>query len=182
MRGRDLSAPSVIRILGIDPGSRVTGYGIIDFHRERVLHLASGCIHVRGDDLAARLRQIFEGVASLVDSESPTELAVEQVFVHRNAASALKLGQARGAALMAGVSRGLPLYEYTPTQVKQTVTGRGHAAKEQIQHMVRVLLSLRETPPSDAADALAVAICHGHMRDGAARLAHASRAALGLES
>ncbi|MDX1433818.1 MAG: crossover junction endodeoxyribonuclease RuvC [Gammaproteobacteria bacterium] len=167
-----------MRVLGIDPGSRITGYGIVEFEHDRVRHLASGCIHVRGDDLAARLRAIFEGVASLVDSESPTEIAVEQVFIHRNAASALKLGQARGAALMAGVSRGLPLYEYTPTQVKQAVTGRGHAAKEQIQHMVRVLLSLRESPVTDAADALAVAICHGHMRDGAARLERASRAAL----
>ena len=151
-----------VRILGIDPGSRITGYGIIDFHRNHARHVASGCIHVRGSDLTARLRAIFDGITAIVDSESPAELAVEQVFFHRNAASALKLGQARGAALMAGVTRGLPLYEYSPNQVKQAVTGRGHAPKDQVQHMIKMLLCLRDLPASDAADALAVAICHGH--------------------
>jgi crossover junction endodeoxyribonuclease RuvC len=161
---------SHVRILGIDPGSRVTGYGIIDFEGQRVRHVASGCIHVRGDHLGERLRMIFDGIVDIVERESPIELAVEQIFMHRNAASALKLGQARGAALMAGVSRGLPLFEYTPTQVKRAVTGKGHAAKEQIQHMVKVLLSLHEAPASDAADALAVAICHGHICETLERL------------
>lgn len=159
-----------VRILGIDPGSRITGYGIIDFHKNHVRHIASGCIHVRGSDLSARLRAIFEGIATIVDSEGPAELAVEQVFFHRNAASALKLGQARGAALMAGVARGLPLYEYSPNQVKQAVTGRGHAQKDQVQHMIKILLGLRELPASDAADALAVAICHGHTNQTRARM------------
>lgn len=151
-----------IRILGIDPGSRITGYGIVDFHLNHACHVASGCIQVRGGDLTARLRSIFDGITSIVDSEGPTEVAVEQVFFHRNAASALKLGQARGAALMAGVTRGLPLFEYSPNEVKQAVTGRGHAPKDQVQHMIKILLCLRELPASDAADALAVAICHGH--------------------
>lgn len=165
------STITVMRVLGIDPGSRITGYGIVEFRRDNALHVTSGCLRVGSDDLGARLRHIYDGIAALIEREAPTELAVEQVFMHRNAASALKLGQARGAALMAGVSRGLPLYEYTPTQVKQAVSGRGHAAKEQIQHMVKVLLRLHELPQSDAADALAVAICHGHMQASALNLA-----------
>jgi crossover junction endodeoxyribonuclease RuvC len=163
-------SPKPVRILGIDPGSRITGYGIIDFHRNHARHVASGCIHVRGSDLSARLRAIFDGITAIVEAEGPMALAVEQVFFHRNAASALKLGQARGAALMAGVTRGLPLYEYSPNQVKQAVTGRGHAPKDQVQHMIRMLLGLRELPPSDAADALAVAICHGHTSETLARM------------
>ncbi len=159
-----------VRILGIDPGSRITGYGIIDFHRNHTRHVASGCIHLRGSDLTVRLRAIFDGIAAIVDAEAPAELAVEQVFFHRNAASALKLGQARGAALMAAITKGLPLYEYSPNQVKQAVTGRGHAPKDQVQHMIKVLLGLRELPPSDAADALAVAICHGHTSQTLARM------------
>lgn len=159
-----------VRILGIDPGSRITGYGIIDFHMNHARHVASGCIHLGGNDLTARLRAIFDGISAIVDSECPAELAIEQVFFHRNAAAALKLGQARGAALMAGVTKGLPLYEYTPNEVKQAVTGRGHAAKEQVQHMIKMLLCLRELPASDAADALAVAICHGHTSQTLARI------------
>ena len=159
-----------VRILGIDPGSRITGYGIIDFHQNHVRHVASGCIHVTGRELTDRLRAIYEGITAIVDSEAPAELAVEQVFFHRNAASALKLGQARGAALMAGVTRGLPLFEYSPNQVKQAVTGRGHAPKDQVQHMIRMLLGLRELPESDTADALAVAICHGHTSETMARI------------
>jgi len=159
-----------VRILGIDPGSRVTGYGIVDFHLNHARHVASGCIQVRGPDLTARLRAIFDGITGIIDGEGPAELAVEQVFFHRNAASALKLGQARGAALMAGVTRGLPLYEYSPNEVKQAVTGRGHAPKDQVQHMIKILLCLRELPASDAADALAVAICHGHTSQTLARI------------
>ncbi len=170
-----------VRILGIDPGSRITGYGVIDFHQNHARHVASGCIHLRGGDLTARLRAIFDGIAAIVDGEGPVELAVEQVFFHRNAASALKLGQARGAALMAGVTRGLPLFEYSPTQVKQAVTGRGHAAKGQVQHMIKMLLCLRELPASDAADALAVAICHGHTAQTLAHI-HAATSRAGTHS
>lgn len=166
-----------VRILGIDPGSRITGYGVIDFHQDHARHVASGCIHLRGSDLTARLRAIFDGITAIVEEQSPQELAVEQIFFHRNAASALKLGQARGAALMAAVTRGLPLYEYSPTQVKQAVTGRGHAAKNQVQHMIKMLLCLHELPASDAADALAVAICHGNTAQTLARIqASVSRA------
>ena len=158
-----------VRILGIDPGSRITGYGVIDFQHNHARHVASGCIHIRGKDLTAQLRAIFDGITAIVDSECPAELAVEQVFLHRNAASALKLGQARGAALMAGVTKGLSLHEYSPNQVKQAVTGRGHAAKDQVQHMIKMLLCLRELPASDEADALAVAICHAHTSQTLAR-------------
>lgn len=166
--------PKPVRILGIDPGSRITGYGIVDFHSNSVRHVASGCIRAGHTELATRLKAIFDGISALVDEVAPTELAIEQVFLHRNAASALKLGQARGAALMAGVTRGLALYEYSPNQVKQAVTGRGHASKDQVQHMIKMLLCLREIPASDAADALAVAICHGHTRQTLARMQRAS--------
>ncbi len=166
-----------VRILGIDPGSRITGYGIIDFHKNHARHVASGCIHLRGGDLTARLLAIFDGITAIVEAEAPAELAVEQVFFHRNAASALKLGQARGAALMAGITRGLPLHEYSPNQVKQAVTGRGHAPKDQVQHMIKILLCLRDLPASDAADALAVAICHGHTSQTLARMATSAKRA-----
>lgn len=162
------------RILGIDPGSRTTGYGIIDFQRDRPRHVASGCIQAEGAT-CERLRAIFDGVSELVRAYGPDELAAEQVFVHRNAASALKLGQARGAALLAGVVQLLPVYEYTATQIKQAVTGRGHGAKQQVQHMIRVLLALPQAPPADAADALAAALCHAHMRATLGRLRRLER-------
>ena len=158
------------RVLGIDPGSRVTGFGVIDSEGSRTTYVASGCIRVRGDTLAERLGLIFEEVSSLVDMHRPEEIAVEQVFVNRNAASALKLGQARGAALVAGVRASLPIFEYTPAEVKQAITGKGSAAKEQIQYMVRLLLSLASAPPEDAADALAVALCHGQTRRTLSRM------------
>lgn len=159
----------MIRILGIDPGSRYTGYGVIDMDGNRACYVASGAVRVQGEDLAERLRIIFDGITQIVASHQPDEVAIEKVFMHRNADSALKLGQARGAAICASLSPPLPLSEYTPTQIKQAVVGRGHAEKGQIQHMVRVLLSLSATPQSDAADALAVALCHGHTRVLAAK-------------
>ncbi len=158
------------RILGIDPGSRVTGFGVIDTEGNRTTYVASGCVRVRGDTLPERLGLIFEEVSDLVSSHRPDEIAIEQVFVNRNAASALKLGQARGAALVAGVRSSRPIFEYTPAQVKQAITGKGSAAKAQIQHMVRLLLSLPSAPPEDAADALAVALCHGHTRQTLSRM------------
>ena len=159
------------RILGIDPGSRITGYGIIDFDANKSVHVTSGCLRVTGDDLAARLGCIFAGVTDIVDEYAPQELAIEQVFMHRNAGSALKLGQARGAAMVACVRLSLAVFEYTPNQIKQAVTGKGHAAKEQVQHMIKILLTLPEIPQSDAADALAVAVCHGHIQETKRRLA-----------
>ena len=151
------------RILGIDPGSRITGYGIIEFGRNRAVHVASGCIPVSGEDLAGKLRLIYEAIIALVERHQPGAMVVEQVFVHRNAGSALKLGQARGAAVLAGAMRALPVYEYAPRSVKQAITGSGSATKEQVQHMVRVLLGLEQLPPVDAADALGVALCHAHV-------------------
>ncbi|MDH5326343.1 MAG: crossover junction endodeoxyribonuclease RuvC [Gammaproteobacteria bacterium] len=155
---------SPVRILGIDPGSRVTGYGIVDSQNNRVSYVASGCIRVQGDDLAQRLCTIFHEVQNLVVDYHPHELAVERVFMHRNADSALKLGQARGAAICAAASRDIPVLEYTATQIKQSVVGRGNAAKQQVQHMVRVLLNLSAEPQADAADALAAALCHANTR------------------
>ena len=158
------------RIMGIDPGSRVTGYGVIDSEGSQSSYVASGCVRIKGDNLGERLRIIFEAITDLVGTHSPDHIAVEQVFVKRNAASALKLGQARGVALVAAVRAALPIFEYTPAQVKQAITGKGNADKGQIQHMVRLLLRLSAPPPEDAADALAIALCHGHTRRTLVRL------------
>ncbi len=164
------------RILGIDPGSRITGYGVIDVGGARLLHVASGCIRVQEGDLAARLAEIFEAVRRIVDTYEPQEVAVERVFMHRNADSALKLGQARGAAICAASRGAVSVAEYSAREVKQAVVGTGAAAKSQVQQMVRHLLGLREAPQSDAADALAVALCHGHTGSTLRRL-HAAGAA-----
>lgn len=153
-----------MRILGIDPGSRVTGYGVIDSDGRSSRHVASGCIRLGGDDLPARLGRIFEEVGLLVREHAPEVLAVEQVFVARNAASALILGHARGAAITAGVQAGLEVFEYTPRAIKQAVVGSGAADKAQVQHMMRMLLGMANALASDAADALAVALCHAHTR------------------
>ena len=156
------------RILGIDPGSRTTGYGVIEALPAGNRHVASGCIRVGGDDMAGRLRRIVEELREVSARHAPSELAIERVFVNRNAESALKLGQARGAALVAVPD--IPIFEYAATRVKQAMTGSGKASKAQVQHMVRVLLSLPEAPPTDEADALAVALCHAHSRDMLARM------------
>ena len=158
------------RIIGIDPGSRVTGYGIIDQQGQRIHYVASGCIRVEGEAIAERLGVIFDGVSRIIAEYNPEEMAVEQVFMNKNADSALKLGQARGAAICAGVTRALPVSEFAPRAIKLAVVGKGGAAKEQVQHMICVLLSLDQRPPSDAADALAVAICHGHHRETGQRI------------
>jgi crossover junction endodeoxyribonuclease RuvC len=154
----------VIRILGIDPGSRITGYGVIDSDGTRSTHVASGCIRAKADEFPARLKQIFDGIAAVVAEHDPEQIAIEQVFVSRSVSSALKLGQARGAALAAALAKALPVAEYAPNTVKRAVTGRGHADKLQVQHMVRVLMHLTKPPGSDEADALAVALCHAHSR------------------
>jgi crossover junction endodeoxyribonuclease RuvC len=151
------------RILGIDPGSRVTGYGIIEVEGNRSLPIACGELRIEGETMAERLRRIFESLSQIVSVHAPEEVAVEQVFLYRNVDSALKLGQARGAAICAVVVHGLPVAEYTPRQIKQAVVGKGGAAKAQVQHMVRVLLGLPTQPSPDTADALAVALCHGHI-------------------
>lgn len=151
---------------------------MVDVTGTRVRYVACGCINVRGDDLGERLTQIHREVQTVVQEHAPAELAAEKVFVHRNAASAIKLGQARGAAIVAAVSAGVPLFEYSPNEVKQAITGHGHAEKQQMQHMVKMLLSLTRAPATDAADALAVAVCHGHVRETRMRLARAARGAL----
>ena len=160
----------MIRILGIDPGSRHTGYGIIDMHGNRALHVTHGRITIPAGELSGRLRRIFRDISALISELRPDECAVEQVFMHRNADSALKLGQSRGAAVTACAERELPVFEYTANQVKQATTGKGHADKIQVQYMVKVLLCLNEVPDADAADALAVALCHGHSRENLLRL------------
>lgn len=154
----------MVRILGIDPGSRITGYGIIDSEGNRLQHVASGCITLGDTGYPHKLKQIFTAVSELLDQHGAAEVAVERVFVNRNVDSALKLGQARGAAIVACTMHDIDIHEYSANQIKQALVGRGHAAKQQIQHMVKVLLNLRESPPTDAADALAVAICHAHTR------------------
>jgi len=150
------------RILGIDPGSRITGYGIIDSDGAATRYVASGCLKLGDGDFAGRLREIYLRIGDLVAEYSPGHVAIEQVFVHKNAGSALKLGHARAAAICATFSDGPDLHEYAPREIKQAVVGSGGAQKEQVQHMVRVILGLEAMPQSDEADALAVAICHAH--------------------
>ena len=150
------------RVLGIDPGSRVTGYGVIETDGVRSRYLASGCIRTAAGDFPARLGEIFHGVREVLVEWRPQQVAVEQVFVSRNAASALKLGQARGAAISAVVTLDLQVFEYTPAAVKQGLVGNGRAEKEQVQHMVRVILGMQGKMALDESDALAVALCHAH--------------------
>ncbi|WP_355660175.1 crossover junction endodeoxyribonuclease RuvC [Halomonas salifodinae] len=153
-------------ILGIDPGSRITGYGVLDVTRPRPVYVASGCIRTRGDDLAQRLAQIYAGISELIGVHRPGELAIEQVFMAKNPDSALKLGQARGTAIVCAANHGLPVSEYGPRQIKQAVTGTGGADKAQVQHMISAVLGLDGTPQADAADALAIALTHAHARLG----------------
>ena len=159
-----------LRILGIDPGSRITGFGVIDWHGREPVYVASGCIKtLPNDELAGRIGMIVRGIGDLVAEYHPHQAAVEQVFVNVNPAATLMLGQARGAAVAALVLRDLPVYEYTALQVKQSVVGQGKAAKEQVQHMVVQMLGLSGTPQADAADGLAVAITHALRSQGLAR-------------
>ena len=148
------------RVLGIDPGSRSTGYGVLEISNRRAHYVASGCISAQQAELPQRLGTIFHGISQIISEFAPTTIAIESVFMAKNAASALKLGQARGVAIAAGVARDLPVFEYAARQVKQAVVGTGRANKEQVAHMVRVLLQLPGTPKADAADALAIALCH----------------------
>ena len=157
-----------LTILGIDPGSQVTGFGVIVVEGKVLRYLASGCIRTRGGELAERLRIIFEGATRLVEEYRPDEVSVERVFVNRNVDSALKLGHARAAALCGTFLHAVPVHEYAPREIKLAVTGSGAAEKLQVAHMVRRLLAVNGPLASDAADALAVAICHAQLRDGRA--------------
>lgn len=152
------------RILGIDPGSRKTGFGIIDFQETRGRYVSSGTVRSADGAFPERLRQIFGSVRELVDEYRPDIVAIESVFVSRNAGSALKLGQARSAALCATFDFELEVAEYSPREVKLAIVGTGAATKDQVQHMVTQLLGLSGVPAEDAADALAVALCHGQQR------------------
>ncbi|NAW70423.1 crossover junction endodeoxyribonuclease RuvC [Vibrio sp. V27_P1S3P104] len=149
-------------ILGIDPGSRITGYGVIRQQGRHLIYLGSGCIRTSDQALPLRLKQIYAGVSEIITQFQPDVFAIEQVFMARNADSALKLGQARGCAIVAAVNAELPVHEYAARLIKQAVVGTGGADKSQVQHMVQQILKLPARPQADAADALGVAICHAN--------------------
>ncbi|MDX1754844.1 MAG: crossover junction endodeoxyribonuclease RuvC [Marinobacter sp.] len=157
-------------VLGVDPGSRITGYGIVRTEGRQLEYLDSGCIRLGEKPLAERLQVIFHSLATLIGEYRPDEFAIEQVFMARNPDSALKLGQARGAAIVSAANSGLPVFEYSARQVKQAVVGKGGADKAQVQHMVQALLGLSRKPQADAADALAIALCHAHMNQSMVRV------------
>jgi crossover junction endodeoxyribonuclease RuvC len=156
--------PAQVRILGLDPGSQRTGYAIVETQAGRIAYIVSGAIRARGESLTERLQEIFIGVESLASEFRPDEVAIERVFMSRNADSALKLGQARGAALSATFAVRPRVFEYAPREVKLAVVGTGGAQKEQVQVMVKRLLNIAGPLTEDAADALAIALCHAHSR------------------
>ena len=158
------------RILGIDPGSRLTGFGILDFDGDKPTYVASGTVKSLDGSFPDRLKQIFESVGEIVAEYRPDIVAIETVFMARNAGSALKLGQARSAALCATFAFDIEVFEYAPREIKQAVVGTGAASKDQVQHMVVSMLQLNAAPAEDASDALAAAICHGNQRALQARL------------
>ena len=151
-------------ILGIDPGSNVTGFGVIEVVANKQLYITSGRIKIVSSDFGSQLQQIFLGISEVVTNYRPEEVAIEQVFMHNNANSALKLGQARGAAIVAAGQGTANIFEYSARQVKQAVVGYGNAEKTQIQHMVKILLQIANRLQQDEADALAIAICHANFR------------------
>ena len=163
-------------ILGIDPGSRITGYGVIKKEGRKLTYLGSGCIKAysankEDDQFSSRLQIIFAGISEIILQFSPELFAIEQVFMGVNPGGALKLGQARGAAIVAATNKGLPVAEYSARQIKQAVVGTGAADKSQVQHMVKTILKLPAMPQADAADALAVALCHAHSYESLEKMA-----------
>ncbi len=160
----------MIKILGIDPGSINTGYGIIESKGNYNKHIKNGVIKIKAKTLAEKLKIINSEITTIIETFKPDEIAIEKVFMHRNADSALKLGQARGAAITACAVNDIPLFEYSANQVKQACVGKGHATKEQVQHMIKILLCLEENPLTDAADALAIALCHANSRESLLRM------------
>jgi len=156
-----------LRIIGIDPGSLITGYGIVEPIDGRPCHVASGrVIAPAGMPFNGRLRTIYSHLVEVIARHNPEVMAVEDLFFARNVKTALKLGHVRGVAMLAGLNAGLPIAEYSPLAVKQALVGYGRAQKEQVQEMVRLLLRLESLPESDTADALAVAVCHLHSSQG----------------
>ncbi len=167
-----------MRLLGLDPGLRHTGWGVIDVEGNRLIYVADGVIHAKTGAIALRLVELHEGVLAVIARYQPDEAAVEQTFVNKNPESTLKLGLARGVVVLAPARSGLPVAEYAPNQVKKTVVGAGHADKAQVEHMVRLLLPGSRPSGADAADALAVAICHAHHIGS--RNAWSERVAIGI--
>ena len=165
------------RILGIDPGSRLTGFGVLDFQGDTPSYVSSGTVKSVDGAFADRLRQIFEAVGDIMDEFKPDIVAIESVFMHKNASSALKLGHARSAALCATFEHDVEVFEYAPREIKQAVVGTGSATKEQVQHMIVSILKLEGTPAPDAADALAAALCHGNQHRVHAQLGTGKRIA-----
>lgn len=161
----------MLRLLGIDPGSIATGLGIVDVTARECRYVHHEVVRAGRGEFPQRLKLIFDGVMQAIREYQPDGVAVESVFVNKNPDSALKLGQARGAAICAAVAMEMPVAEYSPREIKLAVVGRGGAEKQQVQHMIGVLLSLREAIPSDAADALGVAICHAHHLQTRSRMA-----------
>lgn len=168
-------------ILGIDPGSRKTGFGIIRHTAgARIEYVTSGVIRLEKlETFPDRLNQIFQSISEIVEEYLPDEAAIEEVFLGRNAASALKLGQARGSAIVSCMQRGLPVAEYAAKKVKQAVVGNGSASKDQVQHMMKTLLKLPGLPQEDAADALAIAMCHAHTQQNLIKLSGATHSRRG---
>lgn len=165
-----------VRILGIDPGSRLTGFGVVDCRRDVATYVASGAVRSLDGEFPDRLRTIFDSVAEIVTRYQPDVVVIESVFMHRNASSALKLGHARSAAICATFNAEVVVYEYAPREIKQAIVGSGAATKEQVQHMIRQLLKLDGDPSPDAADALAAALCHANQRHVGRRLDQTIRA------
>lgn len=160
-------------ILGIDPGSRLTGYGIVNATGNRLEYVTCGCIRLPDVDHPQRLKQIFDSLCGIIEQFMPQESAIEEVFLGKSVSSALKLGQARGAAMVACLHHDLPVAEYSPRKVKQALVGNGNADKAQVQHMVKVLLSVSGDVQEDAADALAIAICHANTKASLLKIAGA---------
>jgi crossover junction endodeoxyribonuclease RuvC len=148
-------------ILGIDPGSRITGYGVIKSVNQQQQYLASGCIKIADQDWPGKLHTIYTDLTNIITRYQPQQISIEKIFVHKNASSALKLGQARGVSIVTAANLGIPVYEYAARAIKQAITGSGGADKKQMQTMVKTLLNLNKAPSQDAADALAIAMCHG---------------------
>ena len=160
-------------IIGVDPGSRITGYGIINATGNRLEYVSCGCIRLPAVPHPERLKLIFDNLCRVIEEFCPQESAIEEVFLGKSVSSALKLGQARGAAMLACLHNDLPVAEYSPRKVKQAVVGNGSAGKEQVQHMIKVLLGVSGTVQADAADALAIAICHANTKSHMVKIAGA---------
>ncbi|WP_232465328.1 crossover junction endodeoxyribonuclease RuvC [Oleiphilus messinensis] len=162
-------------ILGIDPGSRITGYGVIQFFSGKPRYLASGCIRLGDRSLPDRLKILYDGLTEIISWYKPSEMAIEQVFVAKNPDSALKLGQARGVAIVAAANHELEVFEYAARNIKQSVVGKGSAEKSQVQHMVMAILGLEQKPQVDAADGLAVALCHANTTSNLIKISGGAR-------